>query len=144
MFTNVLYVLKVHFLFEFHYYLNGFYKIYYLLLIKYDLPFSGVFLASSCFDLNIASFFVNLFVMSSEEQPIQTLYINNLNDKLPKEQLKQSLYLLFSQFGTILDVVALKTQPMRGQAWVSFLSVQSAVDAKNKLQGFEFFGKPMV
>lgn len=82
--------------------------------------------------------------MSTEEQPIQTLYINNLNDKLPKEQLKQSLYLLFSQFGTVLDVVALKTEKMRGQAWVSFLNEQNATDAKNRLQGFEFFGKPMV
>ena len=55
--------------------------------------------------------------MSASVEPIQTLYINNLNDKLSKEQLKQSLYLLFSQFGTILDIVALKTERMRGQAW---------------------------
>ena len=67
-----------------------------------------------------------------------------MNDKLPKEQLRQALYLLFSQFGIILDIVALKTERMRGQAWVSFLHVQNAVDAMNKLQGFEFFGKPMV
>lgn len=97
-----------------------------------------LFSTFSCFSL------VKSHSMSAEEQPIQTLYINNLNDKLPKEQLKQSLYLLFSQFGTILDVVTLKTEKMRGQAWVSFLAVQSAVDAKNKLQGFDFFGKPMV
>lgn len=82
--------------------------------------------------------------MSASMEPIQTLYINNLNDKLSKEQLKQSLYLLFSQFGTILDIVALKTERMRGQAWVSYLSVQNATDAMNKLQGFDFFGKPMV
>ncbi|KAK8827762.1 U2 small nuclear ribonucleoprotein B'' [Blastocystis sp. ATCC 50177/Nand II] len=81
--------------------------------------------------------------MSASVEPIQTLYINNLNDKLSKEQLKQSLYLLFSQFGTILDIVALKTERMRGQAWVSYLSVQNATDAMNKLQGFDFFGKPM-
>ena len=82
--------------------------------------------------------------MSASEEPIQTLYINNLNDKLSKEQLKQSLYLLFSQFGTVLDIVALKTERMRGQAWVSYLSVQNATDAMNKLQGFDFYGKPMV
>ena len=82
--------------------------------------------------------------MSASVEPIQTLYINNLNDKLSKEQLKHSLYLLFSQFGTILDIVALKTERMRGQAWVSYLSVQNATDAMNKLQGFDFFGKPMV
>ena len=82
--------------------------------------------------------------MSASVEPIQTLYINNLNDKLSKEQLKQSLYLLFSQFGTILDIVALKTERMRGQAWVSYLSVQNATDAMNKLPGFDFFGQPMV
>ena len=54
--------------------------------------------------------------MTSVEEPIQTLYVNNLNDKLPKEQLKEELYLLFSQFGSILDVVALKTERMKGQA----------------------------
>lgn len=58
--------------------------------------------------------------MASTEEAIQTLYVNNLNDKLPKEQLKEELYLLFSQFGTILDVVALKTERMKGQAWIFF------------------------
>lgn len=82
--------------------------------------------------------------MASVEEPIQTLYVNNLNDKLPKEQLKEELYLLFSQFGPILDVVALKTERMKGQAWISFVTVQNATDALNTLQGFEFFGKPMV
>ena len=82
--------------------------------------------------------------MTSVEEPIQTLYVNNLNDKLPKEQLKEELYLLFSQFGSILDVVALKTERMKGQAWISFVTVQNATDALNTLQGFEFFGKPMV
>ncbi|KAK8795071.1 hypothetical protein WA538_004964 [Blastocystis sp. DL] len=81
--------------------------------------------------------------MTSVEEPIQTLYVNNLNDKLPKEQLKEELYLLFSQFGSILDVVALKTERMKGQAWISFVTVQNATDALNTLQGFEFFGKPM-
>lgn len=82
--------------------------------------------------------------MENEEQKIQTLYVNNLNDKLPKEQLKEQLYLLFSRFGTILDVVALKTERMRGQAWISYVKTQSATDALNSLQGFEFFGKPLV
>ena len=82
--------------------------------------------------------------MENEEHKIQTLYVNNLNDKLPKEQLKEQLYLLFSRFGTILDVVALKTERMRGQAWISYVKTQSAADALNSLQGFEFFGKPLV
>ena len=77
-------------------------------------------------------------------QPSPTLYINNLNERLSKEQLRHSLYMLFSRFGVILDVVALKTERMRGQAWISFVMIQSATDAMNVLQGFDFYGKPMV
>eukprot|EP00802_Teleaulax_amphioxeia_P020931 Tamp_21242.p1 GENE.Tamp_21242~~Tamp_21242.p1 ORF type:complete len:242 (+),score=86.27 Tamp_21242:82-807(+) len=75
--------------------------------------------------------------------PNQTIYINNLNDKLPKQQLRSELYVLCSQFGGILDVVALKTPKMRGQAFVVFQHLTSASIAKQKLQGFNFYGKEM-
>lgn len=65
-----------------------------------------------------------------EVPPNQTIYVNNLNEKIKKDgalfvlllacgphhhliltkELRKSLYALFSQFGPILDVVALKTQ----------------------------------
>jgi RNA recognition motif-containing protein len=51
---------------------------------------------------------------------------------------------MFSQFGKILDVVALKTLRMRGQAWVVFADVAAATNAKNTMQGFPFFEKPIV
>jgi RNA recognition motif-containing protein len=51
---------------------------------------------------------------------------------------------MFSQFGKILDVVALKTLRMRGQAWVVFSDVAAATNAKNTMQGFPFFDKPIV
>lgn len=35
-------------------------------------------------------------------QPNSTLYVNNLNEKVKKEELKKSLYHLFSQFGPVL------------------------------------------
>ena len=35
-------------------------------------------------------------------------------------ELRRSLYSLYSQFGRIMDVVALKTRKMRGQAFVVF------------------------
>ena len=53
------------------------------------------------------------------------------------------LYVLCSQFGAVLDVVALKTPKMRGQAFVVFQHLTSASVALQKLQGFEFYGKPM-
>jgi len=51
---------------------------------------------------------------------------------------------MFSQFGKILDVVALKTYRMRGQAWVVFADVAAATNALRSMQGFQFFDKPIV
>ncbi|KAK9380686.1 uncharacterized protein V2V93DRAFT_371338 [Kockiozyma suomiensis] len=75
--------------------------------------------------------------------PSQTLYINNLNDKVQKDELKLCLYTLFSAYGAILDVVAVKTPKMRGQAHIVFAGVPSATAALRSLQGFLFLGKEM-
>eukprot|EP00775_Hariotina_reticulata_P004202 gene4202-4450_t len=76
--------------------------------------------------------------------PNQTIYVQNLYEKLPKEELRKALYAMFSQFGKILDVVALKTLRLRGQAWIVFSDVAAATNAKNTMQGFPFFDKPIV
>jgi RNA recognition motif-containing protein len=75
--------------------------------------------------------------------PNQTIYVNNLNEKTKKEDLKKSLYAIFSQFGTILDIVALKTLKKRGQAFVVFKDIPSATNALRSMQGFPFYDKPM-
>ncbi|KAJ5195128.1 U1 small nuclear ribonucleoprotein A [Penicillium cinerascens] len=75
--------------------------------------------------------------------PNQTLYCTNLPDKLRKHDLRSSLYTLFSTYGTVLDVVAMKTNKMRGQAHVVFKDVQASTQAMRALQGFDFFGKEM-
>ncbi|KAJ9660126.1 hypothetical protein H2201_007033 [Coniosporium apollinis] len=75
--------------------------------------------------------------------PNQTLYLSNLPDKLQKADLRRSLYMLFSTYGPVLDVVALKTSKMRGQAHVVFRDVQAASQAMRQLQGWDFFGKEM-
>jgi U2 small nuclear ribonucleoprotein B'' len=49
-----------------------------------------------------------------------------------------------SQFGPILDIVAMKTMRLRGQAFVVFKEIASATMAIRKLQGFSFFDKPIV
>lgn len=77
-------------------------------------------------------------------RPNNTIYINNLNEKIKKEELKKSLYAIFSQFGQILDIVALKTLKMRGQAFVIFKEIASATNALRSMQGFPFYDKPMV
>ena len=59
-------------------------------------------------------------------------------------ELKKSLFAIFSQFGAILEIVALKTLKMRGQAFVIFKEVSSASSALRSMQGFPFYEKPMV
>ncbi|KAE8163152.1 RNA-binding domain-containing protein [Aspergillus tamarii] len=80
---------------------------------------------------------------SATGHPNQTLYCANLPDKLPKYDLRLSLYMLFSTYGPVLDVVAMKTKKMRGQAHIVFKDVQASTQAMRALQGFEFFGKQM-
>ncbi|RVE76790.1 hypothetical protein OJAV_G00012130 [Oryzias javanicus] len=76
-------------------------------------------------------------------RPNHTIYINNINDKVKKEELKRSLYALLSQFGQIVSIVALKTMRMRGQAFVVFKELAAATNALRQLQGFPFYNKPM-
>ncbi|CAL0307713.1 unnamed protein product [Lupinus luteus] len=82
-------------------------------------------------------------MLSGDIPPNQTIYIKNLNEKIKKEELKRSLYCLFSQYGRILDVVALKTPKLRGQAWVCFSEVTAASNAVRQMQNFPFYDKPM-
>ena len=76
--------------------------------------------------------------------PNQTLYINNLNDKIAKHDLRRALYMLFSTHGPVLDVVALKTRKMRGQAHIVFQNKVHSQQAMETLQGCNFLGKEMV
>ncbi|KAJ9579956.1 hypothetical protein L9F63_004429 [Diploptera punctata] len=78
-----------------------------------------------------------------EIRPNHTIYISNLNEKIKKDDLKKSLYAIFSQFGEILDIVALKTLKMRGQAFVIFKEICSSTAALRSMQGFPFYDKPM-
>uniref|UniRef100_A0A6B2LGD1 RRM domain-containing protein n=1 Tax=Arcella intermedia TaxID=1963864 RepID=A0A6B2LGD1_9EUKA len=50
---------------------------------------------------------------------------------------------MFSQFGPILDIVALKTQKGRGQAFIVFRDTITASNAMRELQDFVFFDKPL-
>ncbi|KAF3666732.1 U2 small nuclear ribonucleoprotein B'' [Capsicum chacoense] len=82
-------------------------------------------------------------MLTGDIPPNQTIYIKNLNEKVKKEELKRSLYCLFSQYGRIVDIVALKTPKLRGQAWVVFSEVTAASHAVRQMQNFPFYDKPM-
>ncbi|KNC78776.1 hypothetical protein SARC_08804 [Sphaeroforma arctica JP610] len=73
--------------------------------------------------------------------PSPTVYIQGLNEKTKKQELRRTLYSLFSQHGPILDVVALKTKKLRGQAWVVFRDTASAIRAVSQLNGFTLYDR---
>lgn len=81
--------------------------------------------------------------MTTDLKPNQTIYINNLNEKVKKDELKKSLHAIFSQFGEIRNIVALKSLKMRGQAFVIFKELNSATNALRSMQSFPFYDKPM-
>lgn len=59
-------------------------------------------------------------------------------------ELKECLYAIFGEHGQIIDIVAMKTPPRRGQAFIVFKEISSAVIAMRNLQGYPFFGKSLV
>jgi len=76
--------------------------------------------------------------------PSQTLYIKNLPDKLKKDELVRNLYLYFSQFGSILDIVAMRSDGMRGQAFIVFSDMVTAANAMREAQNTQFFNQQIV
>ncbi|CAE6458059.1 unnamed protein product [Rhizoctonia solani] len=76
-------------------------------------------------------------------QPNKTLYIKNLNDQVRKDELKSQLYALFTPYGRIVDVVAIKSPKMRGQAFVVFQDLAGATAAMRAWDGEVFYDKEM-
>ncbi|KAI0036787.1 hypothetical protein K488DRAFT_40537 [Vararia minispora EC-137] len=80
---------------------------------------------------------------ASSNQPNTTLYVNNLNDQVQKDEIRLQLYALFATYGKLIDVVALKTPKMRGQAFLVFTDLASATSALRACDGMLFYDKPM-
>ncbi|RPD64778.1 RNA-binding domain-containing protein [Lentinus tigrinus ALCF2SS1-7] len=78
-----------------------------------------------------------------EEVATETLYIQNLNEKIKIPVLKASLRGLFKSYGEVLDVVAHSNLRMRGQAFVSFENPEIAKKALKEVRGFPLYSKPM-
>lgn len=49
-----------------------------------------------------------------KNSPNNTLYINNLNERVRLDDLKEELSKLFSEFGTIIEIKAKKDIRMKG------------------------------
>ena len=78
-----------------------------------------------------------------EIRPNNTLYVNNLNEKVKIDVLKRDLHSIFRQFGEIIEILASKTLRRRGQAYIVFKQIAMATKALNSMQGFPFMDKPM-
>jgi len=73
----------------------------------------------------------------------ETLYIQNLNERIKVDVLKQTLRSLFANYGEVLDVVAHDNLRMRGQAFISFPSTDIAKKALKEVNRFPLYSKPM-
>ncbi|OHS94007.1 U1 small nuclear ribonucleoprotein A [Tritrichomonas foetus] len=72
-----------------------------------------------------------------------TLYVNNICDKIGILELKRTLFSIFSNYGTILEINAHKGLKRRGQAWITFDNVKDASEAKNMLDRYYLFDRPI-
>ena len=77
-------------------------------------------------------------------QPNATLYVKNIDWKVKKPLLKRALYALFSRHGKVLEVIVLRRDGLRGQAFVIMEDVQAATAALQAENGFSFFDKDLV
>lgn len=82
-------------------------------------------------------------VVNSSLPPCQTIYINNLNEKIKIEDMQKALRAVFNQFGVIEDIIAMKSVQRKGQAYISFEELESAENALKSMQGFPLFQKPL-
>nr|KMM71829.1 U1 small nuclear ribonucleoprotein A [Coccidioides posadasii RMSCC 3488] len=76
--------------------------------------------------------------------PNSTVYVRNLEERIKVEQLREALSEIFSEYGSILEIVAKTNVKAKGQAFIVFDNVDSATRAIEEINGFELFEKPMV
>ncbi|KAL8661763.1 MAG: hypothetical protein Q9202_005325 [Teloschistes flavicans] len=78
------------------------------------------------------------------QPPNSTVYVKNLEERIKIDDLKEALTEIFSEYGTVIDLVAKKNLKAKGQAFVVFEDVEAAERAIQEVQGFELFDKPML
>ncbi|GAA5983827.1 hypothetical protein JCM5350_007562 [Sporobolomyces pararoseus] len=77
------------------------------------------------------------------EGATEVLYVNNLNERIKLDIMKQSLKVLFKEYGSVLGVTAHRNLRMRGQAFVTLDTKEAAAKAVKEVQKFPLYGKPM-
>lgn len=74
---------------------------------------------------------------------LHSVYAQNLEERVKIAPLTEALKAIFSEFGSIVDIVAKKNVRAKGQAFIVFDHAVEAENAIDEMQGFELFGKPM-
>ncbi|CUM57758.1 unnamed protein product [Debaryomyces tyrocola] len=80
---------------------------------------------------------------TDDAERTETVYVNNLNDKVSVNKLKGELESVFQKYGKIIQITAHKNLKMKGQAFVTFENKTASQAAIHGLQEHELFGKPM-
>lgn len=75
--------------------------------------------------------------------PIETVYVNNLNDKVSLGKLKSALQETFARYGNVLDITAHSNLKMKGQAFITYDTIEASSNAVQKLQNYKLFDKPI-
>lgn len=71
----------------------------------------------------------------------RTIYVNNLDDRIPISKQKIALEKVFSKYGKIESIKAFNSYFRRGQAWITFSNTDSAVAAMKGEGGTQIFEK---
>ncbi|CUM57262.1 RNA recognition motif RRM, RBD, or RNP domain-containing protein [Debaryomyces fabryi] len=74
---------------------------------------------------------------------LETVYVNNLNDKVSLNKIKGELENVFQKYGKIIQITAHKNLKMKGQAFVTFENKAASRAAIDGLQEHEMFGRPI-
>lgn len=75
--------------------------------------------------------------------PSPTLYLKNLSPRVTEEDL-MSLFVHFKKHDAASVIVKLLHGRMKGQAFVTFHSAETATAAMNLVNGYDFKGKPII
>lgn len=74
-------------------------------------------------------------------EPRETIYVNNLKEKVSLNRLKGELQEVFAKYGTIIQLTAHRNLKMKGQAFITYEDKESSRAAMESLQDHDLLGK---
>lgn len=87
--------------------------------------------------------FPHIWNKDTTDHCLLRVYVRNLEERIKPDALKSALSEIFSEYGSIIDLVAKTNLKAKGQAFIVFDSTDAAARAIEEVNGFELFDKPM-